>query len=173
VTRRIPAFDPVVLTVTQITAGTTNNVIPESAELVGTLRATSESARTLAQEGLRRVARGIASAHELEVQVAIDPGYPVTVNDAGFAGFAQSVAGELLGSAQVHELSAPIMGAEDFSYILQRWPGAMVFIGVAPEGARQAAPCHSNRMLLNEAGMVPGIALHAAVALRYLSAESQ
>ena len=60
------------------------------------------------------------------------------------------------------------MGAEDFSYLLQRWPGAMVFLGVRPEGVDRPAPCHSNRMLLNEDGMAAGIALHAAVAMRYL-----
>ncbi len=172
VTRRIPAHDPVVLTVTKIAAGTTNNVIPESAELLGTIRATSERARADAIAGLKRVARGIASAHELEAEIDIDPGYPVTVNDADFAGFAHGVARELLGAEHVFELPAPIMGAEDFSYMLERWPGAMVFLGVAPDDGRAPAPCHSNRMRLNEDGMAQGIALHAAVALRYLSGEA-
>ena len=60
------------------------------------------------------------------------------------------------------------MGAEDFSYLLQQWPGAMVFLGVREPGEGPPSPCHSNRMQLNEEAMATGIALHAAIALRYL-----
>jgi hippurate hydrolase len=60
------------------------------------------------------------------------------------------------------------MGAEDFSFVLQRSPGAMVFLGLRPPGATDPAPCHSNRMLIDEDGMAYGVALHAAVALRFL-----
>jgi len=62
-----------------------------------------------------------------------------------------------------------MMGAEDFSFVLERIPGAMVILGVRPEGIEQPAPCHSNRMVLNEDGMVAGIAVHAALALRALA----
>ncbi len=168
VTRRIDAFDPVVITVTRIEAGTTNNVIPESAHLLGTLRSTSEAARAHAQAGIRRIASQVAAAHELEARVHVVEGYPVTVNDAGFSAFTREVTGELLGEGAFIDMSAPVMGAEDFSYLLQRWPGAMVFLGVRPEGVERPAPCHSNRMLLNEEGMAAGMALHCAVALRYL-----
>ena len=58
--------------------------------------------------------------------------------------------------------------AEDFSYVLQRTPGAMVFLGLRPPDARDPAPCHSNRMLIDEDGMAYGVALHAAIALRFL-----
>ena len=174
VTRRIDAFDPVVLTTTQIEAGTTNNVIPETASLLGTLRSTSARSRELAAAGIERIATRIAAAHELRAAVRIEPGYPVTVNHAGFFAFASEVAGDLVGSAGVRELPAPIMGAEDFSYLLDRWPGAMVFLGVRPDGGDDPpAPCHSNRMMLNEAGMETGIALHAAVATRFLERGGQ
>ena len=63
----------------------------------------------------------------------------------------------------------PAMGAEDFSFVLERIPGAMVILGVRPEGVEQPAPCHSNRMMLNEEGMVAGMALHAGLALRSLA----
>jgi amidohydrolase len=168
VTRRFDAFDPIVVSATKIAAGTTNNVIPARAHIQGTLRSTSERARERAHEGIRRVATNVAAAHEAEAEVQIFPGYPVTVNDAGFVGFTREVTGELLGERAFREMPAPIMGAEDFSYVLQRMPGALVFLGVRPEGSEAPAPCHSNHMLLNEEGMVAGIALHAAVALRYL-----
>jgi hippurate hydrolase len=168
VTRRFDVFDPVVLSVTKIDTGTASNVIPERAHLLGTLRSISERARRRAHEGLRRVAEQIAAAHEVEARVHVFPGYPVTVNDAGFTGFAREVARELLGDAGWIEMPAPVMGAEDFSYVLERVPGAMVFLGVRPEGVERPAPCHSNRMVLNEEGMAAGIALHAALALRWL-----
>ncbi|HEY1299412.1 MAG TPA: M20 family metallopeptidase [Stellaceae bacterium] len=173
VTRRIDVFDPVVLTCGKVVAGTTNNVIPETAEMVGTLRATSEEARERAQEGIRRIAKNIAAAHLCEAAVAIRRGYPVTVNDAGFVEFASTTATELLGPERYIAAPAPIMGAEDFSYVLQRMPGCMMFLGVMPEGHDghgHIAPCHSNRMILNESAMAAGIALHAAIAHRFLAA---
>jgi hippurate hydrolase len=172
VTREIPVSDPVVITVTRIAGGTTGNVIPETVELQGTIRALSERSRARAQEGLARVARGIAQAHGVEASVNLMRGYPVTVNDAGFESFSRGVARDLLGARGVLEFEAPVMGAEDFSYVLQRTPGAMVFLGLRPPGAAEAAPCHSNRMLIDEDGMAYGVALHAAVALRYLAGES-
>lgn len=168
VTRRFDVFDPIVLSCTRIRAGTTDNVIPESANLLGTLRSTSERARARAHEGIRRVATQIAAAHEVEAEVQIISGYPVTVNDAGFVALTRSVVTDLLGASGYTEMEAPVMGAEDFSFILQRLPGALVFLGVRPPGDGPAAPCHSNRMVLEESGMSAGIALHAAMALRYL-----
>jgi amidohydrolase len=169
VTRRFDVFDPVVLTCTKIEAGTTNNVIPESAKLLGTLRSTSARARERAREGIERLATQIAAAHELEAKVHLAAGYPVTINDDEFASFTQRVTGSLLGDGAYIDMPAPVMGAEDFSYLLERWPGAMVFLGARLEGVKHPAPCHSNRMQINEEGMTAGIALHAAMALEYLS----
>jgi hippurate hydrolase len=170
VTREIAATDPAVITTTMLSAGTANNVIPETARLTGTIRATSEGAREKVHAGLPRVAEGVARAHGVEAEVKLLPGYPVTVNDADFEAFVRGVARELLGPRGVIELPAPLMGAEDFSYLLQRVPGAMAFLGVRPKGDAPPAPCHSNRMLLDEAGMAHGAALHAALALRFLGA---
>jgi len=168
VTRRINVFDPIVLTVSKIVAGTTANVIPETAECLGTLRSFSPASRELAHAGLDRVARHVAAAHEVEIEIHISRGYPVTVNDEGFTRFAEGVAREVLGAKGFVEMPSAAMGAEDFSYLLERWPGAMFFLGVRPEDPELVAPCHSNRMVANEEGMAAGIALHTAVALRYL-----
>jgi amidohydrolase len=168
VTRRINAFDPVVLSTTKISAGTTTNVIPESAELMGTLRATSERSRHAAHLGMERIATHIAQAHELTIDYRMNAGYPVTVNDPEFSAFARETVVNLLGEEGYVPMQTPMMGAEDFSYLLQKWPGAMFFLGVKPDDAALAAPCHSNRMMLNEDGMQHGIALHAQIALDYL-----
>lgn len=167
VTRRAPAFDPIVITVSSLHAGTTTNVIPERATVAGTVRAVSETSRQLALDGVDRVARGVAVAHELDVDVRIHHGYPVTVNHDGFTHFALETARELLGPGGALEQPSPSMGAEDWSYVLQRFPGCMVILGVRPDEG-PGAPCHSNRMILNEAGMIHGMSLHAAIALRYL-----
>jgi amidohydrolase len=172
VTRHINVFDPVVITCAKVTAGTANNVIPETAEMVGTLRATSERARGRAHRGVERVAANIAAAHLCEAQVTISRGYPVTVNDPGFAAFARGVATDLVGAENYLEMPTPIMGAEDFSYVLQRMPGCMMVLGVMPAGHEEhdhIASCHSNRMMLNEDAMAVGIALHAAIAHRFLT----
>jgi hippurate hydrolase len=162
-------FDPVILSVTRVQAGSAANIIPERANVLGTIRTVSERARRTVRERVERMAQGIAAAHGLEVKVHILPGYPVTVNHADFTAFAQQVAGELLGGDRVVSLEAPIMGAEDFAYVLQRVPGALVFLGARP-GEGESAPLHSNRMVLDEAAFADGIALHAAVAARWLAA---
>jgi hippurate hydrolase len=168
--RTVDAFDPAVLTVARIEAGTTTNVIPEHAEIAGTLRTVSEKTRDRVHEGIHRVAHHVAAAHQCEAEVDVKKGYPVTVNDAAFVGFARDVFHDLLGSDQVTDMKAPVMGAEDWSYVLQRVPGCMAFLGVCPPDSKPAtaAACHSNRMRLDEDAMAVGIAAHAAVALSYL-----
>lgn len=168
-TRRVNVFDPALVTIAQIAAGTTDNVIPETATLLGTIRAVSEAARTRVHAGLREVAEGIALAHGARAAFTLRPGYPVTVNDAGMAARALAVAAALVGPERTETLAAPIMGAEDFSHVLQRVPGAMLFLGVAPPGDAEPVPCHSNRMRIDEPALATGIALHAALALAALA----
>ncbi len=171
ITRTVDAFDPAVLTIAQISGGTVNNVIPESVTMHGTLRAVSERTRHAVWDRIRTVAAGVASAHGAEVEVVIQEGYPVTVNDPGFAAFVASVADDRLGAGRTYQLPNPVMGAEDFSFVLDRVPGAMVFLGVCPPENPNpfAAPsCHSNLMVLHEDNMADGIALHAAVATAFL-----
>ena len=167
VTRRVNVFDPAVITIAKIEAGTTRNVIPETAHLLGTVRTVSELTRERVLEGVRRVADGIATAHGAEAAVELIRGYPVTSNDAGFAEFVLDTAREVLGAERVTPMRHPVMGSEDFSYVLQRVPGAMANLGTRPDGGGEVYPNHSNRMLINESALVSGIALHVAVALRF------
>ncbi|MDY7102184.1 MAG: M20 family metallopeptidase [Actinomycetota bacterium] len=171
VTRRIDPFRPAVLTISQINAGTTTNVIPESAVLAGTLRTVDPRTREEMTGGITEVANAIAAAHGCEADVDLDAGYPVTVNHGSAADAVRAIAAGVLDPAKVIELPTPMMGAEDFSYVLERVPGAMAFLGVCPPGLdpATAAPNHSNRMLLDEDAMVAGAALHAAVALDTLT----
>ena len=167
VTRVVPAFDPVVVTVTRLEAGTAFNVIPESVTCDGTMRSVSEESRDRAIAGMRQVAEHVAAAHgcRAEVDLMEDRHYPVTVNDAGAADRTLTVAGSLIGPDRVRRMPTPVMGAEDWSYVLQQVPGSMAFLGAAPPGVAYPAPNHSNRMVIDEAAMATGIALHAAMAL--------
>jgi hippurate hydrolase len=170
VTRRMNAFDPVLVSVTRMRAGTTTNVIPETASFQGTIRTVSPAARKAIHEKLRRLVEGIAAAHGIEAEFHLVPGYPVTVNHDEFAEFASEVAGTLLGDDRVVRMPSPMMGAEDFSYALEQVPGALAFLGARADES-VAAPLHSNRMILDESAFAAGIALHAAVALRWSAAE--
>jgi amidohydrolase len=170
VTRRIDAFDPGVLTVGQITSGTTSNVIPEVATVLGTMRAVSERTRTLLQDGVRRVAEHIAAAHEAVAEVEVTFGFPVTVNNDDVANDVLRVGESLLGPRGTMRMPTPVMGAEDFSYVLQKVPGAMAFLGACPLELpiAKAYPNHSNLVRFDEQCMVQGMALHVAMVLDHL-----
>ena len=170
ITRTVDVFDPAVVTIARISAGTTNNVIPEVAHIEGTIRAVSESTRGRVHDGIRRVVDGIAAAHGCEASVEVEHGYPVTVNDDSFAEHVLDIANGLIGEDKVVRLPHPVMGAEDWSYVLQVVPGAMMFLGGTPadRNPATAAPNHSNRVMFDEQAMATGIAAYAAVALDHL-----
>ena len=166
VTRSISVFDPAVITIARIESGTTDNVIPEDARLWGTLRTLSERTRKTAHEGIHRVANNIAAAHGAVAEVTIEHGFPVTVCDGRVTDLAERTAKALFGEGGWITMAHPMMGAEDFSYVLQKTPGAMAFLGAAPEGGdfRTCCALHSNRMVLDETVMARGIAMHCAMA---------
>lgn len=169
IARRVPVADPAVLTITTITAGTgAHNIIPDTAELLGTLRTLSESTRALMFEGFERIVTNIAAAHGATAEACIDDGYPVTMNDPRAVAVMREAAASV--GAGYETMKAPMMGGEDFSYVLRELPGAMAFIGAAPEGSDPATnpPLHNTKMTVDEAVMARGIAVHCAVAERFL-----
>jgi amidohydrolase len=173
VTRRIDIFDPAVVTVGQITAGTTSNIIPDTATIFGTIRTVSEQTRMAVIDNLRRVAERIAEAHGATAEPEVELGYPVTSNDHDFADFTLQVAGEVIGAENVHRMPNPIMGSEDFSYVLQRLPGTMLFLGgTHPDrDPRTAAANHSNLVVFDEEAMVDGVTIYSRMAMRHLGVE--
>jgi amidohydrolase len=171
VTRQVSVFDPAVVTIAKIEAGTTDNIIPETAFLHGTVRTLSPHRRAQVQEGLRTLAAGIAAAHGASATVEFKMGFPVTVCDGRATALGQRVAEELYGPDNWQTLAAPIMGAEDFSYVLEKVPGAMFFLGAAQDGADWQHCCglHSTHMMLDEKVMAHGAAFHATIAQQFLS----
>ena len=170
VTRRVDVFDPAVVTVGHISAGTTNNVIPATAFLEGTVRTLSASRRADVVARVERVARGVAEAHELVADFERVEGYPVTVNDAEVAAQVSAVATELLGAAASVPMPDPLMGAEDWSYVLERVPGAMAFLGACPPDlvVGESPGNHSNLVVFDEAALPAGVAMYAQMALQAL-----
>src|SRR3954453_12313298 len=171
VTRRVDVFDPAVVTVAHIEAGSTNNVIPDTAFLEGTIRTLSPETRAAVLAGVQRVATAIAGAHEMTVEFEHVEGYPVTVNDAGAATTVLETAAALLGERAAALMAVPLMGTEDFSYVLQRVPGAIAFLGACPPGVEPetAPPNHSNLVVFDEEPLPAGVALHARMALDALA----
>ncbi|MGX7951025.1 M20 metallopeptidase family protein [Tsuneonella sp. HG249] len=170
VTRRFNAADAVVVTVTMIEAGTANNVIPDRVTLGGTIRTLTPRNREKVRALVEETAKGVATGYGVEANVNLTAGFPVTVCDERAVTLGCSVTGELFGEAAWTPLPAPIMGAEDFSYVLEKVPGAMFFLGVAHEGDdwRSCCSIHSSRMMVDESVLPRGSALLAGCALRYL-----
>ncbi len=171
VTRKISVFDPAVITIAKISAGTTNNIIPETAHMLGTIRTLSPRQRAHVAEELNRLAPNIAAAHGCSAEVHIEHGFPVTLCDARAVQLGQRVVEEQFGAESWKTLDTPIMGAEDFAYVLEKVPGAMFFLGASHEGDDWRSCCglHSNHMVIDETVMARGAALHAAIAERFLA----
>jgi hippurate hydrolase len=124
--------DPIaslVVSVTKFNAGFAHNVIPEEAQLAGTVRTLSPDMREEAESRIRQICAGLAAAHGAEITVAYHRNYPVTVNHAEETGHAVAVARGIAGEAAVEPALAPMMGGEDFSYMLEARPGAMIWVG--------------------------------------------
>ncbi|HEX8400329.1 MAG TPA: M20 family metallopeptidase [Allosphingosinicella sp.] len=171
IARTVPVTDPAILSITKIEAGTAHNIIPSSVELLGTLRTLSEERRTLLHAAFKRVVEHVAAAHGMHGEGRIDEGYPVTRNDPRAVEFVRRVAVDMGGEGCWLELPAPIMGAEDFAFVLREIPGAMAILGTAPEGSDPAdnPPLHNTRMMLDEAMLAKGVALHCTFADRFLA----
>jgi hippurate hydrolase len=171
IARTVPVTDPAILSITKIEAGTAHNIIPSSVELLGTLRTLSEERRTLLHAAFKRVVEHVAAAHGMHGEGRIDEGYPVTRNDPRAVEFVRRVAVDMGGEGCWLELPAPIMGAEDFAFVLREIPGAMAILGTAPEGGDPAdnPPLHNTRMMLDEAMLAKGVALHCTFADRFLA----
>ncbi|MFY0545017.1 M20 metallopeptidase family protein [Brevibacillus sp. H7] len=147
VSRRVNPIQPAVISVGKIEAGTTYNIIPNRAYLSGTLRAQSEETRRFMAAEMKQVVEGICASFGAKGTFEIDWGTPAVVNDKGMSRYVERVATETFGRENVVHVD-PVMGGEDFSYYLERKPGAFVFIGMNGEKSRY--PHHHPRFDLDE-----------------------
>jgi hippurate hydrolase len=130
VARNVDPIESAVLSVTSLhTGGDAFNVIPQTAHMKGTIRTLKESVRGLVERRLRTMVDHIAAAFEAKVTLNFERGYPVTVNSEAETAFAARVAEGVAGAGRVDSDLPPVLGAEDFSYMLNARPGAMIWIG--------------------------------------------
>ncbi len=122
----------IVVSITQIHAGSAWNVIPETAMIAGTVRTFDADVRDMAEARIRKLAETHAAGADLSVEIDYDRSYPATVNHEAQAAFAADIAREIAGEAAVETDTPPVMGAEDFSYMLEARPGAYLKLGQGP-----------------------------------------
>ena len=167
VSRSVAIAEPAVVSVTQLQAGTADNVIPNEVRLCGTIRAFDERVRTGVCERVRELAEGVARAHRAGAEVDICPGYPVQVNDKDTTERVLEAA-RTVGIEQDHLITlAPQGVGEDFAYYYQKIPGAFVFLGAANEPKGCAYPHHHPHFNIDEDVLPRGAALHAQFALGF------
>ncbi len=175
VTRRFDVFDPVVITVGSFHAGTTDNVIPDEAHFLATVRSFSAAARDRVRAESVRLVTDIARGYGLQASAEYLDGYPVTVNDAAEAAFASQAVADVFGGSRLQPEEHPMPGAEDFSFVLEQVPGAFIMLGACPAGLDPAtAPDnHAADAVFDDAALADGTTLLAELALRRLAAAGQ
>ena len=129
VSRNHYSIDDLVVSITQIHAGTADNIIPADAYLCGTVRTFEKSVQAMVMRRMDAICRGQAEAYDVEIELDYQLGYPATVNHAGETAFAADVARDVAGSDMVTGDGGREMGAEDFSYMLEKRPGSYLFLG--------------------------------------------
>lgn len=166
VTRRFNAFDPVILTVGELHAGSAPNIIPDNASLRAGVRTFSETATARIAAELPAVVTSIAAAHGITAEAHVRPVMAPTVNDPAAAAVFAQTATRLFGPDRYHELEHPRTGSEDFSLILREIPGAFGYLGaaapdaVAPEGNHSPRARFDDSLLPDAAALLAGLARH-------------
>ena len=133
VSRQVDPFDHAVVSITQFHAGTTNNIIPNQATLDASIRTVSERTREAMRDRFEKLCAAVASQHGVEILCEYTYGYPVTVNHDANVDRLVKAASSVVGDTSVDADCLPLMGSEDFSYMLEARPGAFIFIGGGDE----------------------------------------
>ena len=167
VSRNLPPRESAVLTIGEFHAGTKENIIPEEAHLLGTLRTLSPEVRALAIRRIDEMVKGLELAFGVTTVFENIEGYPCQVNQNKLVDFIKSCTEEVLGAAGVH-IGKPRMGAEDFSYFCQKWPGAMFGLGCHDPAEGFQFPLHSSRFDMDERVLDIGVRLFGQALVRFL-----
>jgi hippurate hydrolase len=170
VTRRFDVFDPVVITVGSFHAGTKRNIIPDDAVFDATVRTLTPEAFQRVAATAVRLCEGIAAAHGLTAEVTFEEEFPVTVNDGNEYDFVAATVTDLFGSERFQRMRDPLSGSEDFSRVLQRVPGAYLFLGASTVADFQSAPTNHSPLASYDDSVLPdAAALLAELAVRRMA----
>lgn len=169
VAREIDPWDAGVVTVGQINGGTATNIIPDKATLRGTMRALSEETAMKIESSVQRIAQDVARAFRADAEFRkLNVGYPAVINDPAATQHVRDVAADVIGRNNIVEVEYPHMGAEDFSYFLEKKPGSYLWLGVNPSESEPYPQLHSPRYDFTDAALPIAMKLMTNVATRYL-----
>ncbi|WP_395516293.1 M20 aminoacylase family protein [Pseudorhizobium flavum] len=171
VSRNLHPLDPAVVTVGAFHGGQASNVIPERAEMLLTIRSFDPKVRDLLEARIRAVAEGQAASYGMSVSIEYERGYEPTVNHAAETEFARQVARRVVGPAKVHDVPRPMMGSEDFAYMLAERPGSYFFLGT--RRTQKDPPLHHPRYDFNDDVLPIGAALWVELAESWLPASNR
>jgi amidohydrolase len=167
VARTLSPADTAVISATAIHAGDAYNVIPQQAFIRGTARAFSDTVMTQIEQAMRRTIEGVAAGLGAQAQLDFRHIFAPLVNEPANTTLIADVAAELVGETKVNRARAPLMGSEDFSFMLQACPGAYINIGNGAEG-HGSVPVHNPQYEFNDAALTLGAGLYAGLVERRL-----
>lgn len=162
--RNVDPFEPIVVSVTQLRAGTADNIIAETATLGGTMRTMSPEARRFGERRIRETAASIAAAFGGTAEVAWHEGYPVTINHPEATAKFLEVARATIGAERVDENGLAVMGGEDFSFYGYEIPACFFQLGLVPEGQETVPSVHTPYFDFNDEAIATGMTLFIALA---------
>jgi amidohydrolase len=164
----VSSLEPVVLSVCRIAGGTNGNVIPDSVEIEGTTRYLRPELKQKIQSAIQRIVKGVCDTTGACFSLKYDSPYIPTINDEAMVALGKKVALRVLGAGNWFDLASPSMGAEDFSYYLQKHPGAMFRLGMG----EKSASLHNSHFDFNDKAMAAGILFLVSLALEILQAQA-
>ena len=168
-TRFIDPMDPAVVSVCQVTAGDTYNILPDTCRLKGTIRALRQGTHQKVKSIVEQFVQAVPDLFQTRAEyVPLEP-YPALVNDAACVELVAEAASEILGPDPPDRAAPAGMGAEDFGFFARAVPCAWYQLGLRPGGAAEAAPLHSPHFDFNDAAIPLGAHLHCAIAHRFLT----
>ncbi|MCO4821888.1 MAG: amidohydrolase [Flavobacteriaceae bacterium] len=169
ISREMPLTEEgIVLSIGKITSGVRSNIIPESAQIIGTLRTLDEGMQADIHKRMKEMVPAIAKAYRAEATIDIDEGYPITFNDPDLTAQMLPSLEEAAGKEHVINMKA-ITGAEDFSFFQKEIPGLYFFLGGKSPGKSEAFPHHTPDFFIDESGMILGVKAFIQLSLDYLN----
>jgi len=167
VSREVSSMEPVVVSVCRITGGTNGNVIPDSVEIEGTTRYLRPELKQKIESSIRRIVKGVCDSMGASFSLQYDSPYIPTINDDRMVALGKTVALRVLGPGKWFDLTSPSMGAEDFSYYIRKYPGAMFRLGMG----EKSASLHNSHFDFNDKAIASGILFLVSLALEVLREE--
>lgn len=167
VSRNVGPFESAVLSITTFESGVAFNIVPRDARIKGTIRTHDPKVREKVADRVRAVARGVAEAFDVEIDLEITPGYPALVNHEAATALVESAGAQVLGAEKVEEMPLS-MGAEDFSYMAEKRPGAMFRVGISNPGKGFVHGLHSDLFDLDEDALPVGVSVFAQAVVEFL-----